>query len=244
MCLAEFAATYVVNYMSDGVCDALQAVESDTTSTEVTLTNGFGKMNKRKQQAVIRFRKYKETDASNWYRAKLMLYYPWFDEQTDLLGGYPTYEAHYRQVYTVHTNETKYTKEDIDGIDVDENGPPEHLWDNIALSTEENRLHSIAEGSEQLTEVSQQDLQDNQNILSQFSMHIRFESAANKQEIPPEQYRQYIRNLNDQQKSMVMFHRDWCKKAILALKANKPVEPYHVFLSGPGGVGKSHVIKR
>ena len=37
-----------------------------------------------------------------------------------------------------------------------------------------------------------------------------------------------------------MFHRDWCKKAVLALKEGKPVEPYHVFL---GGVGKSHVIK-
>ena len=245
MCLADFAATYVVNYKSDSVCDALPAVESDTTSTQVTLTDDFGKMNKRKQQAVIRFRKYnKETDPSNWYRAKLMLYYPWFDEQTDLLGGYPTYEAHYRHVCdTVYTNEAKYTKEDIASIDVDENGPPEHMWDNIAPSTEENRLHCIAEGSEQLTEVSQQDLQDNQNILSQSSMHIRFESAANKQEIPPEQYRQYIRDLNDQQKSIVMFHRDWCKKAVLALKANKPVEPYHVFLSGPGGVGKSHVIK-
>ena len=32
------------------------------------------------------------------------------------------------------------------------------------------------------------------------------------------------------------------KKAVLALKQNKPVKPYHVFLSGPGGVGKSHVI--
>ena len=40
-----------------------------------------------------------------------------------------------------------------------------------------------------------------------------------------------------------MFHHDWCKKAVLALKQNKPVEPYHVFLSGPGDVGKSHVIK-
>ena len=40
-----------------------------------------------------------------------------------------------------------------------------------------------------------------------------------------------------------MFHRDWCKKAVLALKEGRPVEPYHVFLSGPGGVGKSHVIK-
>ena len=80
-------------------------------------------------------------------------------------------------------------------------------------------------------------------MLSQSSLHLRFESAANEHEIPAEHYRQYIRELNDQQKCIVLFHRDWCKKAVLALKANKPVEPYHVFLSGPGGVGKSHVIK-
>jgi hypothetical protein len=79
------------------MCDALPDIESDTTSTQITLTDGFGKMSKRTQQAVIR--KYnKDTDSSNWYRAKLMLYYPWFDEQADLLGGYPSYEAHYRHV--------------------------------------------------------------------------------------------------------------------------------------------------
>ena len=204
-------------------------------------------MYKRKQEAVIRFRKYnKETDLSNWYRAKLMLYYPWYNEQADILGGYSTYEEHYRHVCNiVHTNESKYTKENVEDIEIDEDGPPEHLWDNIAPSTEESRLHSIAEGSEQLTEVSQQDLQDNQNILTSATtnLHVRFESAANQQEIPPGQYRQYIRQLNDQQRSIVMFHHNWCRKAVIALKAGKPVEPYHVFLSGPGGVGKSHVIK-
>ena len=40
-----------------------------------------------------------------------------------------------------------------------------------------------------------------------------------------------------------MFHRNWCKKAVIELKEGKPVEPYYVFLSGPGGVGKSHVMK-
>ena len=164
MCLAEFAAIYVTNYKpDDSMCDVLPALESDTTSTQITLTDGFSKMNKRKQGAVIRFRKYnKQTDSTNWYRAKLMLYY------TDLLGGYPSYEAHYRHMCdTVHTNEAKYTVEDVDDMDVDENDPPEHLWDSIAPSTEENRLHSIAEGAEQLTELSQQDLQDNQNMLLQ-----------------------------------------------------------------------------
>ena len=250
MCLAEFAATFATDHKPDDsmTSDVLPDAESDTTSTKITLTDSFGKMSKRRQQAVIRFRKYnKDTEPSNWYRAKLMLYYPWFDEEADLLGGYPTYEAHYRHVSdTVHTNESKYTKESVDELDVDENGPPEHLWNSIAPSTEEHRLQSVAEGSEQLTEVSQQDLQDNQNILSQSSLHVRFDSSASRPEMPPEQYRQYrqyMRELNDEQQSIVIFHREWCKKAVLALKANKPVEPYHVFLSGPGGVGKSHVIK-
>ena len=83
-------------------CDALPAPQSDITSTQITLTHRFGKMNKRKQEAVIRFRKYnKETDRSNWYRAKPMLYYPWFDEQVDLLSGYATYEEHYRHVKSI-----------------------------------------------------------------------------------------------------------------------------------------------
>ena len=68
----------------------------------LTLTDRFGKMNKCKQEAVIRFRKYnKDAEPSNWYRAKLMLYYPWYDEQADLLGSYSTYEEHYRHVYDV-----------------------------------------------------------------------------------------------------------------------------------------------
>ena len=40
-----------------------------------------------------------------------------------------------------------------------------------------------------------------------------------------------------------MYHRNWCKKAVQALKSGGQIEPYRVFLSGPGGVGKSHVIK-
>ena len=57
----------------------------------------------------------------------------------------------------VQTNENKYTKADIENVEVDEDGPPEHLWNSIAPSTEESRMHSMAEGSEQLTEDSQQD---------------------------------------------------------------------------------------
>ena len=74
----------------------------------------------------------------------------------------------------------------IEDLEIDEDGPPEHLWDNIAPSTEESNLQSIVEGSEQLTEVSQQDLRDILTLGP--NLHVRFEGAANQQEIPPDQY--------------------------------------------------------
>ena len=52
-----------------------------------------------------------------------------------------------------------------------------------------------------------------------------------------------MRQLNDQQKEIVMFHRNWCKEAVIALRNDRPVKPYNVFMSGPGGVGKSHAIR-
>ena len=74
-------------------------------------------------------------------------------------------------------------------------------------------------------------------------LSYRFEAAANPQVIPPEEYRKLIRGLSSKQRAMIMFHHDWCKKAVHALKHGQQIEPYKVFLSGPGGVGKSHVIK-
>ena len=127
-------------HSDDSECDALPASESDTMSTQIKLIVGFGKMNKHKWEAVIRFRWYnKDAEPSNWYRAKLMLYYPWYNEQADLLGGYSTYEEHYRHVHSIMVaTKSKYSQTDGDvDIDIDEDGPPEHLWNYIAPSTEE-----------------------------------------------------------------------------------------------------------
>ena len=52
-----------------------------------------------------------------------------------------------------------------------------------------------------------------------------------------------MRQLNDKQREIVMFHRSWCKSALIALRNDMPIKPYRVFMSGPGGVGKSHVIR-
>ncbi len=69
-----------------------------------------------------------------------MLYLPWCDEETDLLGGYSTYEEHYRNVHDVVLgNELKYTLSDIEDIELDGSNPPQHVWNQLAPGTEANR---------------------------------------------------------------------------------------------------------
>lgn len=69
MCLAEFSDTFATNYQhNDSVNDVLPPCDSETTSSQITLTDRFGKMNRRKREAVIRFRRYsKDAEPTNWY---------------------------------------------------------------------------------------------------------------------------------------------------------------------------------
>ena len=254
MCLAEFAANYATDYRvnedddDDDHNDVLPSFDQaePQASSKITLTDRFGKMKKRQKPAIIRFRRYNiESEPTNWYRAKLMLYYPWYVEETDLLGGYSTYEEHYNNVHsTVYANECQYTCDHVEDLQIDPDNRPEHIWDEIAPSTEESRSRSLEEGSEVLTEVAQEDLEANADILNASQpLGVRFEAAASKEEIPPDEYRQLMRGLNAKQRAIVMYNRNWCKRAVTALRNNLRIEPYRVFLSGPGGVGKSHVIR-
>jgi hypothetical protein len=84
-----------------------------------------------------------------------------------LLGGYSTYEEHYQSVCSiVVSNEKKYSKSDIDGIRLDENSPTEHAWNQIAPGTEASRAQSLAEGSETLTALTEQDITDSASLFT------------------------------------------------------------------------------
>lgn len=52
-----------------------------------------------------------------------------------------------------------------------------------------------------------------------------------------------VRGLNKNQYSVVMYHHMWCKQAIIAMKKGEAITPYRLFISGPRGVGKSHIIR-
>ena len=76
------------------------------------------------------------------------------------------------------------------------NDRPEHLWDQLAPSTEKGQHRSRMEGEESLTEMSQEDLANNANILdpsSNSGVQVRYERAAKADEIPPDEYRTMMR---------------------------------------------------
>ena len=251
MCLAEFAANYVTSYKCEENDDVLPNDETVELceNSKIKLRDGYGTMYKRRREAVIRFTRFnKDKEPSNYYRAKLVLYYPWRNEDIDLLGNYETYEEHYNHVQdVVIDNESKYNEIPDNNTEYNENGPPEHLWAGIAPNTEENRLNALREGEEMLTNLNQDDINDNNalltNVSSSTNVFQRYESACNTDVLSPEEYRKMMRQLNKKQKQIVMYHRRWCKDAIVCLKRGENVKPYQIFLSGPGGVGKSHVIK-
>ena len=266
-CLATFASNYNVSYNEnyDDIDDSAPQVLEDDDDTEIgdrrrlprkiTLKDGSGKMYKRKREAVIRFRKFNmQKEKNNYYRAKLMLYFPWRNEDTDLLADYTDFESHYRDVLDqITANEEKFN-ENLELIDDAiaqnaDNGPPEHAWANIAPETEHRRLLDEVEGSEVLRDMEQEDLDANaamfQNPRSehQGELSARYDAQLRKDILQPKEYRSMVRGLNVKQREVVFYHRKWCKDAVHAIKMNQPITPYRLFLSGPGGVGKSHMIR-
>lgn len=74
-------------------------------------------------------------------------------------------------------------------------------------------------------------------------LHARFSAELGQALMTPQEYRAMMQSLNLKQMEVLKFHRKWCKDMIFALKHDQPTPEYRIFLSGPGGVGESHIIK-
>ena len=104
MCLATFAVTYDViqsgtkTEVTNGINDAeeeMQNTGNDYSVTRMKLQKGLGIIRKRKQEAILWTRRYKiHTEPEKYYHAKLLLYYPWNNED-DIILPFTTYHESY-----------------------------------------------------------------------------------------------------------------------------------------------------
>ena len=131
------------------------------------------------------------------HRCRLMLYLPWRDEETDLLGQYATFAEHLVAVqHTVEANESKFTKQnEIDDL-ADGMSAPEHIWDEMAPRVQQEERIAEDEGMQEKRHV---DIDDNTQPVRS-SVHARWQAEAEKNQLSPTQYRETFLNLNQKQK--------------------------------------------
>ena len=269
-CLAWFAANYdrcsPTTNSTQNRQAPMQSLESDVVPnlTEdlneqecqvITLQNNLGKMRKRKTEAIIRWHKFnKEKEPEKYYRAKLFLFMPWRNEE-EIIGNYTSMEDRYTEECTaVQQNEQQYTYNEGELNEayqqLEENGPPENAWEAMAPNMAAQVNDEENEGSTEERHIDDNDLQAQLTLpqrqsaaADQSNRSLLFTKEKNKTLMSTSEYNASMRSLNKKQRDIINYHRQWCKDAIIAHKANKPVQPYQLFLSGPGGVGKSFIIK-
>ena len=269
MCLACFAVNYDTTgsneelpQVNEGAGILLQDRNNDNISNRrnetINLKNNLGVMRKRRREAIFRSHRFDVMkDSEKYYHAQLLLYYPWQSEN-ELKGECATYEEHYNTVKQIIQENARHFEHNTEHLDnafneLAENGPPESVWDAVAPGIEEENVAARQEGYYAIRNLENEDLDDhNEMILAQdgittesnkgAALSMLFTREAQKDIMTPSEYRKCLRGLNPGQREIIMYNRQWCKKTIQKLMKGESAEPFRIFLSGPGGTGKSHVI--
>ena len=183
-----------------------------------------------------------------------MLFLPWREEDK-LHGNFKSYtDRYHEEIDKIKTVEDLFIHHEEEINDAFKQlqtvGPPQDAWDNLAPGTEESQQAAQEEGITDEWPMAGEDIQthidqivNEQQQSKNDSLNLKYTKEARKELLTTVEYNKYMQQLNEKQKKVVMYHRKWCKETVLALKQNKPIKPYCLFLSGPGGVGKSHVVK-
>ena len=240
--------------ISGGSDPELQCNEDLLLENTITLKNGLGSMRKRKKKAIIRWHNFNlEKEPEKHFRSRIMLFLPWREEDK-LHGNFKSYtDRYHEEIDKIKTVEDLFIHHEEEINDAFEQlqtvGPPQDAWDNLAPRTEESQHAAQEEGITDERPMAE-DIQthidqivNEQQQSKHDSLNLKYTKEARKELLTTVEYNKYMQQLNEEQKIVVMYHRKWCKETVLALKQNKPIKPYCLFLSGPGGVEKSHVVK-
>ena len=222
-CLAAFAMSY------DLIDEKQFNVKSAKALGRIKLSGDKGFMRLRKEQAVLRTKKL-TPGTESFYFGKLLLFNPYRRENEIGATPHESFADHY------------YAVEDV----ILENSKPfnlhEELVDNALEMYEQHESNTDSEGQ------SGQGKKDaDESGVGDTPRHsalaMKFRAEARKDIMSKEQYFSSMRQLNLEQRQIVMFNRAYVKKCIREIKAGiSPEEGYKVFLSGSGGVGKSFVV--
>ncbi|CAB3983616.1 ATP-dependent DNA helicase PIF1 [Paramuricea clavata] len=179
----------------------------------------------------------KEAQPNKHYRELIMLFTSWRNEQSDLLRNYSSFEEHYlARIDEIREQMRQYAvcTEDLNEIghhlqECDDND----MYDTIAPVTQDVERQDEDEGCTD----THPDLNETFDHLSEnlgIPSTLRNNDPLILNEIHDDEYRALVQMLNKKQ-------REFFYHALHIIKTSD--KPFYAFLSGSGGVGKSHLIK-
>jgi len=263
LCLAQFASYYYKEYKSEcyETADAQPTILTDAviqsqTEPDLILPSKIRLSNNevmkcRTIKAVIRYHVPNKTkDPEKYCHHLLFLYYPWTQESS-LIGRDNSYASKFCEpnVQTIVEQNRLVFEPDgdavIDALNSMRNHPNEFLFSLDSINDQENAdiaaeimTESLADESfnEQLPFELAQSSNQTSSVIS---------AHCHPTEITDDALRQSVRSLNSKQRQVYDKILSWSRNTVKNMNTLRPqeVKPLYIFISGPGGTGKSHLIK-
>nr|XP_021334689.1 uncharacterized protein LOC110440049 [Danio rerio]XP_021334690.1 uncharacterized protein LOC110440049 [Danio rerio] len=242
MCLATFASEYRVLSKYEKCLERIK-LENDM---------GFVRKRTRTDFAVVRYARFSPTkNPENYYQSILELFLPHFFQSQLKPTNFTSHKEFYDTGFVtiqkdqiesvkilVDTNMSKFEKE-AETIqkaedDLEQYGQLEDAWGQICPEAELERLECLDSKKQQI------EIEEDDDVIPDLLPNAGvFETEQNPSVIAKKDAVALMRSLNEKQSQIFYKVRQWC----LAKVQGENPDPFHVFISGPGGVGKSILIK-
>ena len=240
MCLADFACNYVNKKVADMKLepDDIKSYTIPVSGIDdvqpnpkvIVLKNELGEMRKRSRPCVMRFHKVSKLKSpEEHYLRLLQLYMPWRNE-TELKKDNQSYEDKYKEV------------EDEILCNIDTHEP--------YLDIDYEELHNL-----DMVESDEEEDNDDFSIINPSLLDLDLEdsndmgnapvapTSINNLLLPNEQFYEVCSQLNEGQQHLFSFIMKYAIQCKLSERNNEPQpDPFHIFLSGGAGVGKSFLV--
>ena len=250
ICLADFVANYSHASSEADPRQDIEEISDENTSKSkkfINLKDNMGKIYRRVQPRVIRYHYVsKQKDEEAYYHRLLVLYMPWRKEEDIPLNSsyFQRFEQTKQEIMaSIQTYEpyNDEVEEILENFDPNETTP--EIWNEVSAQIEQEQEEiedNMAQTEhpyldpEWIDDVNEPVIQKEHNSKSTFRITKQYLASDSD-------FLTNIRALNVQQRQIFDHLFSWATKYRLMVLNENP-DPFYIFLSGGGGVGKTFTI--